>query len=306
MDRVTSMAVFVHCVEAGSLSAAARHFGLSQAMVGKHVRGLEQSLGVRLLSLTTRRLTLTEAGTRYFERCVQILGDIDEANREAMQMQATPRGLLRLTAPVTFGELHLAPALAEFMQRYPDIVLDIDLSDRFSNLVDDGFDLALRIGRLPDSTLVARRLGASRMMTCAAPAYLAQYGVPAHPAQLAAHRCLYLNTASHPGEWWYDEDGRQFTVKVDGPLRTNSMAMARQAARQGVGIVFGPAFALLPWIRSGDLVPVLTDFESSPLDIHALYLSRRHMSKKLRVLVDFLAERFGAAGGNLAVGTNAV
>lgn len=299
MDRVTSMAVFVNCVEAGSLSAAARHFGLSQAMVSKHLRGLEQSLGVRLLTLTTRRLTLTEAGAKYFERCVQILGDIEEANREAMQMQATPRGLLRLTAPVTFGELHLAPALAEFMQRYPDIVLDIDLSDRFSNLVDDGFDLALRIGRLPDSTLIARRLGTSRMMTCAAPAYLAHHGVPAHPSQLAAHRCLYLNTASNPGEWWYDEGGRQFTVKVDGPLRTNSMAMARQAARQGVGIVFGPAFALLPWIRSGDLVPVLTDFESSPLDIHTLYLSRRHMSKKLRVLVDFLAERFGAAGGDL-------
>jgi DNA-binding transcriptional LysR family regulator len=203
MDRVTSMAVFVKSVESGSLSAAARQVGLSQAMVSKHLRSLEQSLGVRLLSLTTRKLTLTEAGAAYFQRCVQILGDIDEADREAMQLQAVPRGLLRMSAPVAFGEMYLAPVLAEFLTRYPGIVVDVELSDRFSSLIDEGFDLALRIGRLPDSTLVARRLGSSRMVTCAAPAYLEAHGVPAHPSELAAHRCLTLNSVTTPGAWWY-------------------------------------------------------------------------------------------------------
>lgn len=297
MDRVTSMAIFVRSVDGGSLAAAARHFGLSHAMVSKHLRGLEQSLGVRLLTLTTRRLALTESGENYYRRCVRILADIEEANREAMQLQSVPRGLLRVTAPVTFGEQHLAPALADFLARYPEIVLDVELTDRFTDLAGEGFDLALRIGRLPDSSLVARRLGASRMLTCAAPAYLARHGTPAHPTELAAHRCLTLNGVTTPGQWWYEERGRQLTVRVDGPLRTNSMALACRAARDGLGIVFGPAFTFAPWIAAGELVPVLSGFDSGALDIHALYLSRRHLSNKLRLLIDFLASRFGRPVG---------
>jgi DNA-binding transcriptional LysR family regulator len=297
MDRVTSMAVFVRSVEGGSLAAAARHFGLSHAMVSKHLRGLEQSLGVRLLTLTTRKLTLTEAGEHYFRRCAQILSDIEEANREAMQLQAVPRGLLRLTAPVAFGEQYLAPALADFLDRYPEIVLDVELTDRFVDLAGECFDLALRVGRLPDSSLVARRLGASPMLTCAAPAYLARHGTPAHPSDLAAHRCLYLSGVTTPGEWWYEVDGGMVTVRVDGPLRTNSVALACQSAREGLGIVFGPAFALAPSVAAGALVPILVDFASGALDIHALYLSKRHMSKKLRLLIDFLASHFARPVG---------
>lgn len=301
MDRVTSMAVFVKSVDGGSLSAAARHFGLSQAMVSKHLRGLEESLGVRLLSLTTRRLALTEAGSKYYARCTQILADIEDANREAMHLQADPQGLLRVTAPVTFGELHLAPALAAFLRTYPKIVLDVELSDRFARLADEGFDLALRIGRLPDSSLVARRLGTSRMMTCAAPDYLARHGTPRHPSELARHRCVYQSSVTTPGTWWYDDGGRQLTVQVDGPLRTNSMALACEAARQGLGIVFGPAFVFEPWLRAGSLVPVLAAFESRALDIHALYVSRRHLSKPLRLLIDFLAGSFADPVGTGAV-----
>ncbi|KQY13539.1 hypothetical protein ASD28_26630 [Massilia sp. Root133] len=301
MDRVTSMAVFVRSVEDGSLAAAARHFGLSHAMVSKHLRGLEHSLGVRLLTLTTRKLALTEAGENYFRRCAQILSDIEEANREAMQLQAVPRGLLRLTAPVAFGEQYLAPALADFLDRYPEIVLDVELTDRFADLAGEGFDLALRVGRLPDSSLVARRLGTSPMLTCAAPAYLARHGTPAHPSDLAAHRCLYLSSVTTPGEWWYEVDGGPVTVRVDGPLRTNSVALACQSAREGLGIVFGPAFALAQSVAAGELVPILADFASGALDIHALYLSKRHMSKKLRLLIDFLASHFARP-----VGTNGV
>lgn len=295
MDRVTSMAVFVKCAEMGSLSAAARHFGLSQAMVSKHIRGIEHSLGVRLLTLTTRTLSLTEAGARYVEHCARILGDIEEANREAMQLQAVPAGLIRLSAPVTFGELHLAPALTDFLLQYPEIALDVDLSDRFTNLAEAGLDLAVRIGRLADSSLVASRLGDSRMVTCAAPAYLARYGEPLHPAQLAAHRCLHLSSVTTPGIWWYQEDGKPVDVEVHGPLRGNSIAMACQAAQQGVGIVFGPTFVLGPLIKAKKLKPILREFESRPLDINALYLSNRLLQNKVRLLIDFLVARFRGA-----------
>jgi DNA-binding transcriptional LysR family regulator len=293
MDRVTSMAVFVKCVELGSLSAAARHFGLSQAMVSKHIRSLEQSLGIRLLSLTTRQLNPTEAGRQYFHRCVQILGDIEEANREAMQLQVVPAGVIRLSAPVTFGKLHLAPALADFLLQFPQITLDIDLTDRFSSLVEEGLDLAIRVGRLADSSLIAKKLGQSKMLTCAAPSYLARYGEPAHPAQLMEHRCLYLSSVTTPGIWWYEERGKPINVEVRGPLRGNSIEMACQAAEQGVGIVFGPSFVLGPLIKEGKLQPILREFESRPLDINALYVSSRLLQKKVRLLIDFLAERFG-------------
>jgi DNA-binding transcriptional LysR family regulator len=292
MDRVTSMAVFVKSVEMGSLSAAARYFDLSQAMVSKHIRGLEQSLGIRLLSLTTRQLSPTEAGRLYFQRCVQILGDIEEADREAMQLQSVPAGVIRMSAPVTFGELHLAPALADFMLQYPQITLEVDLTDRFSSLVEEGLDLAVRVGRLADSSLVAKRLGASKMVTCAAPDYLARYGEPTHPDQLCEHRCLHLSSVSTPGVWWYEDQGKPLNVEVHGPLRGNSIAMACQAAEQGVGIVFGPSFVLASLVGEGRLVPILREFESRPLDINALYPSNRLLQKKVRLLIDFLVERF--------------
>src|SRR3569832_1026042 len=187
MDRLTSMAVFVKSAESGSLAAAARALGLSHAMVSKHVRALEQTLGVRLLDKTTRKLSLTEAGRRYLVRCVQIIGEVEDAALEASQYQAAPRGLLRLTAPATFGRLHLAPAIAEFMELYPDIAIDADFTARFVSIVEEGFDLAVRIGRLPDSTLVMRRLGPCRMLSCAAPAYLDRFGLPGHPLDLASH-----------------------------------------------------------------------------------------------------------------------
>jgi DNA-binding transcriptional LysR family regulator len=295
MDRLTSMAVFVKSAEAGSLTAAARAHGLSHAMVSTHVRALEQALGVRLFDMTTRRLNLTEAGRRYLDRCVQILAEVDEAAHEASQYQSTPRGLLRVTAPATFGRLHLAPAIAEFMDLYPELAIDADFTDRFVSLVDEGFDVAVRVGRLPDSSLVVRRLGPCRMLTCAAPAYLDRSGVPRHPNDLGEHACFRLSTAATPGSWWYQgPDGEEIEVHVSGRLRANSMALLCRVAERGLGIVFGPSFILGPLVRADRLRPILSDYPSRPLDLSAVFPSNRHLSTKVRVFVDFLVQRFGA------------
>jgi DNA-binding transcriptional LysR family regulator len=176
MDRLTSMAVFKRAVDDGSFAAAARHFGISPEMAGAHVRSLEKRLGVGLLNRTTRRLHLTEVGTGYYARCTGVLADIDEAEAEASSLQAAPRGLLRIAAPVTFGIKHLAPAVGDYMTRYPEIIVEVAVSDRFVSLVDEGFDLAIRIGELPESSLIARRLTSAHFVVCAAPAYLRRAG----------------------------------------------------------------------------------------------------------------------------------
>lgn len=295
MDRLTSMAVFVKCVEAGSLTAAARAFGLSHAMVSKHVRALEQALGVRLLDMTTRRLNLTEAGRRYLVRCVQILGEVEDAALEASQHQSVPRGLLRVTAPATFGRLHLAPAIAEFMDFYPDIAIDADFTDRFVSLVEEGFDVAVRVGRLPDSSLVVRRLGPCRMLTCAAPAYLDKFGVPGHPNELGGHACFCLSTITTPGVWEYHgPEVEEIQVRVNGRLRADSMDLLCSAAERGLGVVFGPSFVLGPLVQAGRLRPILRDYPGRALDLSAVFPSNRHLSTKVRVFIDFLVQRFGA------------
>ena len=294
VDRLTSMAVFVKSVEAGSLTAAARAFGLSHAMASKHVRGLEQALGVRLLDMTTRRLNLTEAGRRYLVRCTQILGEVEDAALEASHYQSAPRGLLRVTAPDTFGRLHLAPAIAEFMALYPDIAIDAGFTDRFVDLVDEGLDVAVRVGRLPDSSLVVRRLGPCRMLTCAAPAYLDRFGIPGHPDELDRHACFCLSSITTPGVWHYQgPDGAEIKVVVDGRLRTDSMELLCCAAERGLGIVHGPSFVLGPLVQAGRLRPILDAYPGRPLDLNAVIPSNRHLSTKVRVFIDFLVQRFG-------------
>src|SRR5262245_33148825 len=189
MDRLVSMAVFKRAVEAGSFAAAARQFGISPEMAGNHVRGLEAHLGVRLLNRSTRRLNLTEAGGIYYERCVRILADVQEAETEVGVLQLSPRGVLRVAAPVTFGVLHLAPAVSEYVTRYPEVSIDMAVSDRFVSVIEDGFDVAIRVGALEDSSLIARRLTSARFVVCASPAYLERAGRPAKPADLSRHEC---------------------------------------------------------------------------------------------------------------------
>jgi len=295
MDRLVSMAVFKQTVDAGSFAAAARHFGISPEMAGNHVRGLETHLGVRLLNRSTRRLNLTEAGNVYYERCTRILADIQDAEAEVGVLQASPRGLLRVAAPVTFGVLHIAPAVSDYMTRYPDVKLDVAVSDRHVNLIEEGFDLAIRIGELQESNLIARRLTSAHLIVCAAPAYLQRAGRPETPADLSRHACLIYREIDAPDTWHFQAaDGHAEMVRVSGPLASTNAAFLHRLALAGHGVVIGPSFALGTDIAEGRLVPLLTGWRPRELPINALYPHRPLLSAKVRTFVDFLAERFAA------------
>src|SRR5262245_57372387 len=294
MDRLLSMAVFKRAVEAGSFAAAARQFGISPEMAGNHVRALETHLGVRLLNRSTRRLNLTEAGGVYYQRCTQILADVQDAETEVGALHASPRGLLRVAAPVTFGVLHLAPAFSDYMKRYPAVRLEAAVSDRLVNLIEEGFDVAIRVGELQDSNLISRRLASSHLVVCAAPAYLQRAGHPELPSDLSQHACLVYTEAMPRGGWRFQaSDGRTETVDVSGPLTSTNPAFVHRMALAGHGIVRCPSFAFGRDISEGRLVPLLTNWHPPELSIYALYAHRSLLSAKVRTFVDFLAERFG-------------
>ena len=293
MDRLLSMAVFKRVVEVGSFALAAPHFGISPEMAGNHVRALEKRLGVRLLNRTTRQMHLTEAGTAYHARCAQILSEIDEAEAEAGSQQAAPSGTLRITGPLTFGELHLGSAIADYMSRYPSVRVEAYLSDRHVNLIEEGFDLAIRIGDAPDSSLVARRLASASLVVCAAPAYLARRGRPEKPADLTKHACLVYVDLRSPRTWRFTApDGGAETVQIAGPFSSNNPQLLLSLAVAGHGLILWPSFAVGADILNGRLIPLLTNWRLRDLTIRALYPHRLMLSAKVRTFVDFLADRF--------------
>jgi DNA-binding transcriptional LysR family regulator len=295
MDRLLSMAVFKRTVEAGSFAAAARNFGISAEMAGNHVRALETHLGVRLLNRTTRRLHLTEAGSSYYARCTNILADIDEAESEASSLQATPRGLLRIAAPVTFGVRHIAPAISDYMTRYPDVTIEIAISDRYVNLIEEGLDVAIRIGELEASSLIVRRLASARLVACASPAYLRRAGRPETPSDLTRHACLIYVEIGEPTRWHFQgPNGQEETVHVTGPVASTNPEFVRQLALAGHGVILCPNFSVGADIAEERLTALLTDWRSREIPIHALYPHRPLLSAKVRSFVDFLAERFGS------------
>lgn len=298
MDHLTGISVFARVVETNGFTAAARSLGLSKAAVSKQVARLEDRLGVRLLNRSTRRLGLTEAGRDFYERAQRILIEIDEAEQAASSRQVNPRGVLRVNAPVTYGISHLVPVLPDFMRRYPEIRVDLVLNDRFVDLIEEGFDVAIRVGlgALPDSTLVARRLAVANHTVCAAPNYLAARGTPHHPAELAQHDCLLYSYLSTGEEWRFlDAAGRPLGIRVSGPMRANNGDALRHAARAGLGIVYSPAFLMADDIAAGRLVAVLTDWRTPEAAVHAIYPPGRPLGAKLRVFVDYLAETLGQA-----------
>jgi DNA-binding transcriptional LysR family regulator len=293
MDRLLSMTVFKRVVDAGSFAGAARHFDISPEMAGNHVRALEAHLGVRLLNRTTRRMHLTEVGAAYHARCAQILSEIEEAEAEAGSQQAAPSGLLRITGPLTFGELHLGPAIGDYMARYPSVRVEVFLSDRHVNLIDEGFDMAIRIGDPPDSSLIARRLASARLVLCASPAYLDRSGRPEKPADLTRHACLVYADLRSPRTWRFtDPDGHAETVQISGPFSCNNPQLLVSLAIAGHGLILWPSFAVGADILAGRLVPLLTQWRSRELTIRALYPHRALLTAKVRTFVDFLAERF--------------
>lgn len=293
MNSLGSLRAFVRIAETGSLSAAARDLGLSKSVVSKKLAALEDRLGARLVNRTTRRLSLTEVGAAFLDRSQRILADLEEAEQAVGRLSAEPRGVLRVNAPMSFGILHVAPALGDFMGRYPDLAVHLDLADRRVDLVDEGYDLAVRVGDLPDSSLVARRLAPVRQAVCASPAYWDRRGRPSHPRDLKGHDGLIYTYLPSPNDWRFREGGRVFTVRVEGRLAANNGDALRRAALAGLGVFKTPTFIVGDDLRAGRLEAVLADFADDDLAVHAIYPHRRHLSAKVRAFVEFLGERFG-------------
>ncbi|SFV04087.1 LysR substrate-binding domain-containing protein [Pseudoduganella namucuonensis] len=292
MDLLDSMEVYVLAVEKGSLSAAAAASGISATMAGNHLRTLETRLGMKLLNRTTRRQHLTAFGEDYYVRCKEILRLVAETDAQAHNLQLAPAGKLRVTAPVTFGAEALMPALPEYLGRHPQVSIDIDLSDRVVDLAEEGCEAAIRVGRLPDSDLVAKPLGPYRLMICASPDYLARMGTPARPEDLGRHECLSFSPAALLRWRMADGDG-EYCVPVSGRVRVNHGHALRSAALHGLGVVLQPAILLEADVRAGRLVRLLPEYELPSRPMSVVYLPDRYRSPKLRSFVDFLVERFG-------------
>jgi DNA-binding transcriptional LysR family regulator len=301
MDRFLAMEVFTRVVEHGSFAKAAERLGISTSACSRHVADLEAHLDSRLLNRTTRRLSLTESGQAFFERCVQVLADLKEAEQAAAASAARPRGTLKLTCSISFGVRHVAPLVAAFAARHPEMRFDVQLSDRFVDLVEEGFDLALRIGESPAQNLIARKLGETCLVPCAAPSYLRGHGAPETPADLAAHACLTYEYLPQRNTWRFrDQAGGEHSVRVAGPMHANNGEMLAAAAVEGIGIALEPDFIVGADLAAGRLVRILKDYAPTPTGIYAVYPSRRHLSAKVRAFVDFLAERFAAPEGGPA------
>ncbi|MGE5621913.1 MAG: LysR family transcriptional regulator [Bacillota bacterium] len=295
MDKLRSMGVFVAVVDAGSFTAAAEVCNLSPVMIGKHIRHLEQQLGARLLTRTTRRQSLTEIGRQYCERCRAILADIRDAESGAEAMRASPRGMLKVNAPVSFGTQRLAPAMAGYLARHPEVSLDLHLNDRVVDIVDEGYDAAIRIGALEDSSLIARPLQPYGMLICASPAYLKRAGVPRTPDELASHQCLDFAHWNKQVRWKLaGAPGTQSEFPASR-FRSNNGQALRMAALCGYGIVMQAEVLLEEDVAAGRLVPLLEQYLPPPRPMHLLYARDRQPTPKLATFIDFVLERFGAA-----------
>jgi DNA-binding transcriptional LysR family regulator len=293
LDRVTGMQVFVRVAALGSFSAAARALHLSQTMVTKHVAALENRLGVKLLHRSTRRLVLTEGGRSYLAACERILAEIEEAEASASLDRIEPRGTLRLNVPLTFGLRQIVPALTAFSRLHPAVSVDLGLADRYVDLIEEGWDLAIRVGRLKDSGLVARRLAPCRTIVCAAPSYLEARGAPRTLNDLSGHNCLgyTLPSAIGAGRWAFGAEG-DLVVPVEGNLRANNGDALLAAALAGQGLIYQPTFIVGDSLRDGSLLRVLSGHPTLELGVHAVLPSGRQAPAKVRAFVEFLAERF--------------
>lgn len=293
MDTHTAMQTFAKVVELGSFAAAAEKTNQARSVVTRQIAYLEEKYGVRLLNRTTRKLSMTDAGRAFYDRVRPILAEITDLE-DALQAEGQrPSGRLRISAPVSFGILHLGPTIAEYLQRYPDVVIDLDLNDRVVDLVEDGYDVAVRIGPMHDSSLVARPLAPQPLIVCAAPSYLAQHGVPSDPEALRQHRCLHYSYASTGNEWHFEKDGKIQLIRVNATLRANNGDVLRTAALAGHGIIMQPEFLVGDDVKAGRLIALLTDYTHSPIMMAAVYPHRRFLSPKVRSFAEFLETRFG-------------
>lgn len=294
MDAFSDLAFFVLLVKRGSLAGAAQQLGITPSAASKRLAALEGRLGVRLLNRTTRRLSVTPEGESYLAQGSRILAELEELEQGLGGSRVAPRGLLRVNATLGFGRRHVAPAVADFLAAYPEVEVQLQLTDRALNLAEEGYDVGILVGDLPDARLNARRLAPNRRLLCASPAYLARHGEPSSPRALQRHPCIVIRESdSAYGTWHLHAAGRQETVKVRGPAATNDGETAVGWALQGHGILLRSEWEIAPLLRSGRLRQVLPEWASAPADIHAVYLTRDKLSARVRAFVDFLAGRFG-------------
>ena len=292
MDKFLEMQTFSAVVDAGSFVKAAEVLGLSKAAMSRYVGDLETRLGVRLLHRTTRRLSLTEEGEVFYARSKELLAGVDEAEAEITSRSGAASGLLRINAPVTFGILHLAPLWGLFRSQYPQVSLDVTLADRVVDLVDEGYDVAIRIATLPSSTLVSKRLASTRMVLCASPTYLQTHGHPVQPAELATHAVISYSYWSTRDEWYFEGPQGPVSVKTQPCIHTNSGDTCRAAALAHQGIILQPSFLVGDDLAAGSLVELMPEYRSIELGIYAVYPTRKHLPPKVRALIDFLAQHF--------------
>jgi len=294
MDRFADIEALVAVVESGTFSAAGERLGVAKSVISRRVSQLEQRLGSRLLHRTTRRLSLTDAGRNFYQRAVQILADLDDAEQGVSTASAELRGILKVAAPLSFGLAHLSSALTDFLEQHPAIEVNLDLNDRNVNLVEEGFDLAVRIGELQDSTLVARRLGTSRMVTCASRAYLERHGEPLHPDDLQRHTGLQYSNISYKQHWKFvTRDGKTLQAQPQIRIRANNGEALACAAVAGMGITTGPTFILGRYLKEGKLQRILTDYRRPSLGIFAVTPPGRLVPQRVQLFIEFLSSRFG-------------
>lgn len=290
MDRFLEMQTFCAVADAGSFVRASEVLGVSKAAVSRYVADLEARVGVRLLHRTTRRLSLTEEGAVFNARCRELLSDVEAAEAEITSHSGTPRGLLRINVPVTFGVRHLAPLWAKFHDTYPEVRLDVTLADRIVDLVDEGYDLAIRIATLPSSSLISKRLAGTRMVLCATPQYLAIHGEPTHPSELVDHMIIAYRYWSSGDTWQFDGPDGPVNVTVKPWIRTNNGDTCLAVGLSHQGLMLQPSFLVGDDLHAGRLVQVLPEFRSIELGIYAVYPTRKHVALKVRALVEFLEQ----------------
>lgn len=296
MDRFENMHAFVRIVEAGSISAAADRIGVAKSVISRRLKELEEHLGVELFHRTTRQMNLTDSGRTFYHQSVRILEDILEAEHATSQFHGALKGSLKVALPLSFGLMHLGPAINAFLQAHPDIEFDLDFNDRQVDLLAEGFDLSVRIASLPDSSLIARRLAPIQAIMCASPAYLERMGKPRVPEELINHRCLVYSLISNFDTWnLYDADGQLIKTRIIPYLKASNGEFLRDAAAAGMGIVLMPTFIVYKEIENGQLIPLLTDYRYLQLAAYAIYPQTRHLSRRVRAFVDFLIKRFEGA-----------
>ncbi len=298
INLLMAMAVFRRVAETGNFSEVAQELKLSQPTVSKQVAALENHLGIKLMHRSTRQLKLTEAGKDYYQHCRQIIDEIDENEANIRQNQSLLSGTLRISTPVKYGELHIAPLVCEFLKLHPQLKIDLNMDDHYVDLVKEGIDLAVRVGPLTDSSMVARKLGDFPRVTVASPDYLSRIGVPKTPRDLATHNCIVFTLLTTQNQWHYVGPNGSEKVQVSGSFTTNNPSTMKKAALESIGIIVAPTWLLEDSLRRGELVPILNDYRATPMEIHILYPERRFVPARVRQFMKFLRDRLGTEQSN--------